>query len=276
MITIRQSCIGAYETCPFLFSEQYKPFGQEPEYNDDEAPTNKYALTGIKFHEVMECWGNSAMNNVRMSNKDMHTLLDCKLAEIPSMHYDNEIDEMAFKDSLHEQLDWIYDTHCDIKPLAVEHNFLIEDLIAGLPPFTGTIDCIEGNIEHKDVDIIDYKTGKVYTRLEMKSNVQATIYSLYFFKKYGFFPKNFVFYFTKHKKRKEIPITMEFMENGMDRIQNVWAHIVNNDFNAPMNPNKWFCKNACQSTKCKYKQKWGSVGFEVHNYRQNLIPGRNE
>lgn len=263
---IRQSALGCYETCPKLFEEQFGGIDSEVEYEDND-PSNqsKYTQTGIKFHEVMEMWGITKMSPdaVDMKLKDMHNLLDIKLAEIDSGYYDEPSEELKFKDSLHEQLDWIFDIVWDMKPLAVEESFLIEDLMPGLPPFKGTIDMVIGSMKHRDITLVDWKTGKVYTKNELKSNMQACIYSLYFQKKYGFLPKEFVFYFTKHKKRKTIQITQDFLDEGQERIKNIWMHILNKDFREPLKPNKFFCANLCSSKECRHKKnaKWNNVGF---------------
>lgn len=264
MNVIRQTALNRYETCAKLFEEEFGGYDSVTEYEDnDPSRQSKYSLTGIKFHEVMEMWGLSKMNDpVPMKLVHMHNLLDIKLAEIESAYYDDAADELKFKDSLHEQLDWIFDIVWEMKPLAVEENFTIEDLMPGLPPFTGTIDLIVGSLEHKDVTLADWKTGKPYTKNEMKSNMQACIYSMYFEKRYGFYPKEFVFYFTKHRKRKSIQITPQFISEGQERIRNIWMHILNKDFREPIKPNKYFCTHFCSTQSCRHKSnKWGNVGY---------------
>lgn len=273
MKTIRQSALNSYERCPHAFLEEWGEYGSPDREDNDIERQNKYSFTGIKFHETMEHWGQHKIAGTSLHINVLHDHLDERLIEVPSKFFDCLSEERGFRDSLHEQLDWIHDTTFDITPVCVEENFFIEELIPGLPPFTGTIDRVDGSVARKDVDILDYKTGKPYTRNECKSNMQACIYALYWKKKYGFYPKNFVFYYTKHKKSKAVPITPEFIEAGVERITNIWAHIMNGDFNPPMKPNKWFCNNSCKSETCKHKAKgkWGNVGFEMHNVNKNLL-----
>jgi hypothetical protein len=275
MITLRQTILGTYEMCPFMCGELWGEYGSEPAVSDnDEENQNKYSYTGIKFHDTMEYWGNEKIRKNRSNYclSNLHKHLDAGLMLIPSKFFDNTIDELDFRGSLHDQLDWVYDQACQNTPLEVEHEIEPIELIPGLPPFTGKIDRIDGSMVQRDIEMIDYKTGKPYTKNELKSNIQATIYSLYWRVKHGFYPKEFTFYFSKYKKSKTIEITPEFIDNGVERIKNIWMHVLNKDFNPPIKPNKFYCKHFCKSKKCRHKtSKWSNVGFEVFNPNMNLM-----
>lgn len=276
MMEIRQTALNVYETCPHMFKEQFGEMGDGFEYQNDSLPSNKYAMSGIALHETMEHWGQQKIYGINLRERELQVMLDQKMNSIPREMWDNDIDKRYFMESLKEQLSWTYDQVKEYRPIAVEENFSGVELMPGMPPFTGTIDLTIGNLEKHDVDLCDYKTGKVHTRLELKSNMQATIYCLYFLKKYGFLPKHFTFYFSKYKKIKTIEINQEFMERGMERIVSNWMHILNRDFNPPIKPNKWFCQHSCFSVTCRHKEKWGNVGFEVFRPETNLIPTRGE
>jgi hypothetical protein len=94
--------------------------------------------------------------------------------------------------------------------------------------------------------------------------MQAAMYSMAFKQMYGFYPKKFIFLFSKHKKTKEIIITPDFIENGLTRIRSNWYHIVNGDFNPPTHPPKFFCNHFCPHKitcpRFKKPRGWEQVG----------------
>lgn len=256
MITIRQSSLNCYEKCLYKGSVEFGEVGSLGRADEVEL-TNKYARVGIVFHEVMEIWGNNKMEGKSVNLETLHEIIDSKMEEEDDTLFDNEEEKEKYRLSLHEQLDWTYDKCiCDsVTPLGVEVTFSLEDLLPDFITCTGTIDRIDGDIASKKVRLGDYKTGKVYTKKELSNNIQATLYSLAFYKMFGFLPEAFDFYFTKHKKVKTVQITPEFLRNGTTRILDIWYKILSGD-NKPTCENKFFCKNFCDCyNECpKYKK----------------------
>lgn len=283
MMTLRQSILGCYEQCPRLCFEQWGAYGT-PDAQDgdiDEGLNSKYAGCGILFHEVMDMWAIQQIKGNEYKVQQLHDLFDVRFQTLDYKIFTDNDDMEKFYNSIHAQIDWIYDQFYKTKPTHSELKFNFDLLIEDLPGFEGTMDRIQGSFVTRDVDIIDYKTGKNYTKKEMNDNIQATIYSLAFFKLFGFYPKRFIFYFSKSKKIKEIIITEEFIEAGIARIKGIWYKILDNRF-APSTKNiSYFCKNFCPSTTCKKKPKvkpkgWGSVGFEVFRPQYNIREGDEE
>lgn len=256
MITIRQSSLNCYERCMFKGFEEFGEVGALGKADEQEL-TNKYARVGIVFHETMEIWGNNMMKGESVNLETLHKIIDKKMNEEDISLFKDETEKEGFRDSLHEQLDWAYEKCiCDtVVPLGVEVSFSLKGLLPDFITCTGTIDRIDGDLSTKEIRLGDYKTGKVYTKKELSNNIQATLYSLAFYRMFGFLPKAFDFYFTKHKKVKTIMITPEFLKNGTERILDIWYKILSKDFR-PTCENKYFCKNFCDSYKeCpKYKK----------------------
>lgn len=266
MEKLRQSALNAFEKCAFMGNDIWGAVGS-PEQRKEDQDRNKYNETGILFHEVMEYWGVSRMNNVPVTLDDLHKIMDDKMNTSPLELYDTPEERETYRTSLHEQIDWTWDNALleTLRPIGVEVTFDLTDLIEGVIPVTGTIDRISGNLEQKSVVLEDYKTGKVYTKKELKSNMQATLYSLAFYKQFGFLPEAFIFYFTKHKKIKRVNITPEFLKDGMERILTVYYKMAQGD----VEPNKdksikYFCNHFCTvKPKCplfkKRNNKWDNV-----------------
>lgn len=265
MLKIRQSCLNSYEVCPYLCFKEWGMWGvYSPRENNEETSTNKYALTGIAFHKVMEIWGTSAIENNEKSLEELHQFLDNEISLIDPSYFEDEEDIENFRQSLHEQLDWVHENWLLRKPLMVEYTFDLEEVFDGLPAFTGTIDRIDGCLETHDVEMFDYKTGKVATRKDLANNIQAGLYARAFEKEFGFLPKSFTFIYTKHKRVKEIMITKDFLEASEQRIRGIIENIQANRFNPPKKANKFFCNNFCSYKKeCpKYvsPKGWEKVG----------------
>jgi RecB family exonuclease len=145
-------------------------------------------------------------------------------------------------------------------------------MITGLPPCKGTIDRAEGNFAARDVDLIDFKTGKKHTRKDLSNNIQACMYAIAFQKIYGFYPKRFIFLHSKFKCKQEIQITPDFLDAGLSRIKAIWYKIEREEFNPPESSkiNKFFCKNFCLYYKgCPRHTR--PAGWENVNYTKKII-----
>lgn len=253
MLKIRQSALNSYEICPYLCFKEWGVWGvYSPREDNEEVSTNKYALTGIAFHETMEEWGKRAINGDKLSREVeigyLHQHLQTEINKIDQKYFEDKEDRNNFEASLHTQLDWVFENYLLGKPLKVEHNFDLE-IFPDMPNFTGTIDRIDGVLETRSVDLFDYKTGKVATKKDLSSNIQAGLYSMAFNKEFGFYPRSFTFIYTKHRKIKEIMITREFLEASRQRIFEILDKIKNNQFNPPKKVNRFFCKNFCNYIK---------------------------
>lgn len=273
MYKLRQSAIGTYEQCPKLCEIQFgSPQGVEAVGNDDPRFQNKYSQSGIALHEVMEEWGIKKLKGEQMSLEDMHNLLEDKFNKIDMKYYDNPEDFCNYKITMHDEIDWLYDTYCQTTPIAVEKSFEFDELAPGLPIVTGTIDRIEGNLQYKDIDLIDYKSGshKKFTKKELSNNVQATLYALAFKRMYGFYPKHFIFVFPKFQREKIIKIDEDFINRGLTRVRSIWMKMAIGEFNPPLKPNKFWCANFCPLTKddCprkahkRYMNNWDNVKYD--------------
>ena len=265
MKKIRMTILKDYETCPYMCKINWGEEGALGKVDKEGSSTNKYAEFGVIFHEVMEQHALAKMEGTVLPVEALHQLLEDKLKT-----FDMELvkDEQEFEDwriSLHEQIDWGYEKAglAYFNVIGAEVTFDQVELFPGVLPFSGTIDRIVGDLEKKEVALEDWKTGKVYTKKELSSNIQATVYALAFYKQFGFLPEEFRFYFTKHKKVKKIMITPEFIQKGTERILLNWYKIHNGEFN-PNTSNKYFCKNFCAVAKeCPTQKRVKVEGWDM-------------
>lgn len=268
MIVLRQSSLNSFETCAYLCMKEWGVIGQDPPREEDVRHTNKYADVGIVFHEVMEHWAQNKVKGISVELITLHDMLTEKFKTIPHELFKDEEDITKYFNSIHEQLDWCYERSYMITPISTELKFEIPDMFVGLPSVTGSIDRIDGDLSTRDVDIVDYKTGKVYTKRELIDNIQAYVYSEAFYRIHGFYPKRFIFMFTKWKKIKIIYINPEFLALGNSRVLAICAKMQQGMFE-PSCINKYFCNHFCPKEvkdDCprmgKNKKGWSNIGYE--------------
>lgn len=257
MITLRQTILNDYSLCPFKCFKSWGEVGEIGHYEQNESNGNKYSLCGIAFHEVMDYASKQIINGTRPNVEELKDLMLDKFNAIEPDMFDDEEDIFQWKKSLLEQVDWAYEKTLQSNSIiASEWSFKVENMFTDVPPITGCVDRIDGQLVDKNVSLMDYKTGKVYTKKQLDNNIQACLYSLAFFSKHGFLPKEFRFYFTKHKKVKIVQITTEFLNRNSAEIVRIVSEMKNKNFEATNN-NKFFCKNFCEWENCcpKYEKK---------------------
>ena len=273
MKRLRQTILNDYLTCAYKCFKSWGSLSEEGYYENNDSKQNKYSASGIVVHEVMEEWGKDVQSNKLKDNNFYHDMLNNLFNGIDSSLFANELEIDIFRNSINEQLDWLMEQTYSNEILFTELDFEVTEMINGIEePVIGTIDRIDGNIQEKRISLIDYKTGKPFTKKKLKTNIQAFLYTLAFFKQYGFLPEKFVFYFSKHKRKQIIWITPEFLQDAGAEVISIYYKMKNNEWK-PNCSNKYFCKNFCEYYKeCpKYsnKKQW-DIEYEVFNPLNNI------
>lgn len=271
MQKIRQTIINDYYLCGYKALQGWGEVGEAGKYEEEDSPQNKYSATGIALHEAMEHWGNHKIANSVREKEYYHLYLDhCIDANCPLELFEQG-ERDSFVISLHDQLDWLFDNADSNEILQTEWTFEVTGLFDGVDePITGTVDRIDGDLNAQRVALIDYKSGKTFTKKKLSTNVQAMFYALAFNKEFGFLPEKFVFVFSKHKKKQIIWITPDFLQNAAAEFLGAYFKMKNNEFPTSCT-NKFFCKNFCDVYKeCpKYKRKNNAWLIEQESFNPN-------
>lgn len=215
---------------------------------------NFYGEFGALLHDLFDMFYNYA------EYMEKSTMIDLFHSKVSDMQYEFPDGKKGdYLNSALEQIDYFYEKYADMKPISTEEEF-DEFFIEGVPlHFKGFIDRIDGSIEEGEVVLSDYKTGRSskFTKNELRDNIQATVYALWFKEQYGFYPSKFVFIFTKERRTKEIAINEAFIERGLQRIRRVVKGIEDGVFIPEAKGGKFFCKNFCNFyAECpKYERK---------------------
>lgn len=270
MQQIRQSMLNDYLQCPHMCFHRWGRYGEvEPPGSfvgaEEFSDTNKYASVGTAIHSVMEEWGKKRQQGIDLSVIDLQNHVLREIKNIPDALFDNMADRMQFAQSATNQIAWLKENHCLTVPKHLELTFTDTILIPGELPFAGTIDRVDGEPERRLVKLIDYKSGKTYTKKQLQNNVQVGIYCLWWKSQYGFLPSEFVFLFSKFSKEKVVLIDEDYINNSVRVISDIMRAIKQNAFNPPYSRNKHFCSNFCKfkSVCVAYKKSpegWENVG----------------
>lgn len=128
------------------------------------------------------------------------------------------------------------------KIIDLEKLFKIK--IDGSTFITGKIDRVDAK-ENDEIEIIDYKTGRLPTEKELEKNIQLSIYALAATNQ-GLYNKklsrvNLSFYYLQDIKKISVQKTEEDLKNVKEKIKETAKEIRASDF--PPNVGRWcdFC-----------------------------------
>lgn len=250
MLKYRMSALNEYETCPYKCMETYGKIGEEP----NQSEGNFYSHVGTILHECFEHYGREQIEGRFCSIGDLMQILNAKMVDFPYPYPSGNLKPFEWNELMREQLVWTYENHLlNTQFHDVEHKFDDLKLLDTTDLcFSGTIDVIRKN--DRGYVLEDYKTGRVYTKKEIQSNMQSCIYALACKEMFGELPYKFRFIFTKFKKVIEIDITPEQINRALNRI-NLNIERIEKGLFEPNTSNQYFCKNFCNSETCPSKKK---------------------
>ena len=239
---LRQSVLASYEKCPFMCLKTWGDLNAHDgrfENNDDKG--NKYSLEGIAFHKTMQFWGDEKITGRTAELDELGNIFKDEFVKIPRNQFTSADEIRVDYLALRNQIKWVYDNHCFATPIAVEKDFVVK-IAADLPMFSGTIDRIDNS---DGLHVIDYKTGKKYTKKELKDNIQAGTYAIACRELYGEYPVDISFIFSKEQKVKTIKVTEQFITDSLSRIRQSYYKIVNNQYPPNYRIGSFFCDHFC-------------------------------
>lgn len=159
------SQINTFEICPLQY--KYKYILRIP------VPQSAAVSFGNAMHQTLRDFYKALKEGAKLKLDNLHEILENHWS---SEGFENKMHEQKRKEEGKAALSKYYKNYHDEKklPIFLEYPFKIklENLTIG-----GYIDRIDKLSDNK-VEIIDYKTGKVYGENQMKNDLQLTIYAL--------------------------------------------------------------------------------------------------
>jgi DNA helicase-2/ATP-dependent DNA helicase PcrA len=149
-----------------------------------------------------------------------------------SMGYDSKAHEEKRKESgkkiLEKYFDNLYDEN--ERPYRLEETFSVhidESVFVGK---IDRIDMVDDSKDVKEVEIIDYKTGKVKSKSNIKKDLQLPLYVLFAEEKLGFKVVSAKYIFVEHSEVVEVDISEEKKKEARKKVVEIIEEIKKNNF----------------------------------------------
>lgn len=185
---IRRTYIELYRTCPRKFKLEV--------LDGHRSPPTKYTQVGIDLHELFE---KAVRDRSYQKNKMWEDYGPMRDKQSEMGLFESPEDMQAFLIRAQDSIDTFYEILPSIpQPFAVEQT-ISYSIGEDMPDVEFTMDLITENI-HGNLDLHDWKTGKVMVGKKISNDLQAPLYIYGVEKHFGRQVDSFNFYYLKEKK----------------------------------------------------------------------------
>jgi DNA helicase-2/ATP-dependent DNA helicase PcrA len=212
-LELNASAIDSYRKCPqkYLFSQLWS--------------LQEGAKATLTFGRVMHATLRRAMAEFKKGNllpfEEVQRLFD---TEWSVSGFEDEYQEGEYKKDGLEQLRAFHQSMLQELPeilelektftLPVENNVILK----------GRIDQIN-SLGRKDIEIVDYKTGKPKKESELRKDLQLSIYAIAAREIFELNPTRLIFHYLQDNSRQETPRTAKQLDEALKMVQEVAADI---------------------------------------------------
>lgn len=246
---IRRSHIEEYKQCPYAFYLDV--------IKGVETKGNKWTETGILLHELFDKY--SHVDNIMETKDDLKNEFLEGFIKLNEDLFTNEYDK---KEMLERGLvcidNFIKYQIVAPKPFSTEEKFII-NIDNNLPKVQVTIDRIN-KLENGEIEIVDYKTGKVHVGQKLKTDLQPPLYILGVREKYKVLPQRFKLLFLNEDKERVYEKIDEdkyvckvnkneyeiSLQESIREVKTIFGRITRGNFNIPQNVSTWQCERMCK------------------------------
>jgi len=163
--------------------------------------------------------------------------------EWSAIGYEDDYQEEEYKKDGLEQLKTFYRTMCEALPEILEQEKTFELDLENNVIVKGRIDQIN-SLGRKDVEIVDYKTGKAKKDSEANKDLQLSIYAIAAKEIFELNPVRLVFHYLQDNKRQSTTRSAKQLTEAQKVVQEVAAEIRAGEFRA---------KPGFQCRSCAYR-----------------------
>lgn len=233
---IRRTYIETYRSCPYKFLKEV--------IEGNESPPTCYTQIGIDLHDLFE----KAINDRSYGDDDMqHDMSTIWRDTYPSMNLfeDKTMEEKMWKRTI-DSIDGFYQVLPDIPMPFVTEQTIHYEIGEGFPKVEFTMDAVL-ECEDGELEILDWKTGKVMTGQKLSTDLQPPLYIYGVQKHFNRPVKRFTLYYVSENKKRvyervahnkyvctvgkrEYHIDLEDM---VKEVRRVFSKIMKGDFNIP-------------------------------------------
>lgn len=237
-LTLSPSAVGGYRSCPqqFLFRHLWS-LRQGP----------RATLTfGAVMHNTVRRLIDQLRKGVRLSWDDVVRIYE---TEWKSAGFEDDYQEQGYKNDGLEQLRIFHASILENPPHILEQEKSFELPLENDVVLTGRIDQINSaGANKKDVEIVDYKTGKPKKPVDAKKDIQLSIYSLAAKEILELNPVRLVFHYLQNNERQETSRDSKQLDEAQRTVQEVASEIRAGSF--PTRPTPYQCKSCAYLPIC--------------------------
>jgi RecB family exonuclease len=200
---------------------------------------------GAVMHTTIKRFMDQLRKGVRLSWDDVARIYE---TEWKSAGFEDAYQEQGYKKDGLEQLRVFHASALENPPQILEQEKAFELPLENDVVLTGRMDQINaagGN--KKDVEIVDYKTGKPKKLADAKKDIQLSIYSLAAKEILELNPVRLVFHYLQNNERQETARDSKQLDEAQKTVQEVASEIRAGSF--PPNPG-FLCRNCAYQPIC--------------------------
>jgi len=213
-LTLSPSAVGGYRSCP----QQYL-FGYL--WSLREGP--RASLTfGAVMHTTVKRFMDQLRKRVRLGWDDVARIYE---AEWKSAGFEDDYQEQGYKKDGLEQLRIFHASVLERPPQILELEKPFELPLENDVVLTGRMDQINSLGNKRDVEIVDYKTGKPKKPADAKKDIQLSIYSLAAREILELNPVRLVFHYLQNNERQETTRDSKQLDEAQKTVQAVASEI---------------------------------------------------
>jgi DNA helicase II / ATP-dependent DNA helicase PcrA len=235
-LTLSPSAVSGYRSCPqqYLFSYLWSL---------REGP--QAAMTfGAVVHNTIRRFVDQLRKGTRLPWDDLARIYE---AEWKSGSFEDDYQEEGYKKDGLEQLRVFHAAVLENPPKVLEQEKAFELPVEDNVILAGRIDQINSLGGKKDVEIVDYKTGKPKKPAEARKDIQLSIYSIAAKEILELNPVRLVFHYLQNNERQETSRDAKQLDEAQKIVQEVASNIRAGSF--PSKPG-FLCRNCSYQPIC--------------------------
>jgi RecB family exonuclease len=235
-LTLSPSAISGYRSCP----QQYL-FGYLWSLREGPRATLTF---GAVMHNTVKRFVDQLRKGVRLPWDDIVRIYE---TEWKSAGFEDDYQEQGYKKDGLEQLRVFHAATLENPPQVLEQEKGFQLPLENDVVLTGRMDQINSIGGKKDVEIVDYKTGKPKKAALARKDIQLSIYSLAAKEILELNPVRLVFHYLQNNERQETTRDAKQLDEAQKIVQEVASEIRASSF--PPNPG-YSCKTCAYRPIC--------------------------
>ncbi len=235
-LTLSPSALSGYRTCPQRYLFGYL-------WSLREGP--KAAMTfGAVMHTTIKRFVDQLRKGVKLPFDEVRRIFE---TEWNSKGFEDEYQEGEYKKDGLEQLRVFHGAMMAEPPQALELEKTFELPLENNVIIKGRIDQINALGNKRDVEIVDYKTGRARKDADAKKDLQLSLYALAVKEILELKPVRLVFHYLRTNERQETTRDAKQLDEAQKIVQEVAADLRAGEF--PARPG-FLCRNCAYRPIC--------------------------